>query len=1423
MYTISTRFQVEALAAEFDEIWKKELARKKPHPNHHRTSSDAPDQVFGDAGVGIDVTDTSDTRDNITASTVQVDTTPSESRPSSWKKWLPESPFPDPDEPSLARALWTQFIKRCWFIGFYKFFGDMANISTPLLLAQIVTFVEQSANSPTPPPVHMGFIYCAILFIFQGISALMQNRFQVNSAGWAMAVRATLTSTIYRKSLRLSALARQEYNVGRVTNMISTDSSRLEQFSSNCYVLVTAPIMLMGIFVVLLIELGPPAIAGFVLLICLTPVQERMWKRLSAIRKQSAGITDQRVRNTQEILSGIRIIKFFAWETPFLERIMSLRNSEMNQIIRASITRAALQSIAFSFPVISAAVSFVIYGLTAPRLDPAKIFAAVSLFSMMRFPLQFLPLIIAAWADSAVAITRITGLLLADEIENQPVRDDSAPNAVHVVSADFIWETEAPELAKKRAAEKKALTTTNHPGRGISRLLGNKPEPSTKPDPASTSVDGMKSSKGGKWWRRKDVVFESAEGRPESPLKPSPLPELEQEHFSLHNINLTIPRGQLVVVVGAVGSGKSSLLNGLVGECKRTSGPDIVFGGSVGYVSQQPWIQASLNATVKENILFGQPYNRERYYRALHSAALEKDIAVFPQGDQTDIGEKGITLSGGQKARVSLARLVYYFPDIVLLDDPISAVDAHVGRFLFEKCIMGALKDTTRILVTHQLHFLHRADYVIVMKKGRIAERGSFSMLMEANGEFADMMRSYGGVEDELPDPSMDVSDMSKHLIAKDYTKIAEETQKQLHLGERYAFERISKQIKLNTQNSPLALMSVEDRAVGSVSGAVYWSYAKAAGGVPFLVTLSIIVLVTQIASVGNNFWLTVWTRNQIPVLGDKGYIGIYLTFGVTQSIMLFTFSSFMAIICNVAARKLHIGSISKVMFAPTNFFDTTPMGRIMNRFARDQDQIDTQLVDSLRQFITTFASAISTFALILYATPIFGSVLLPMLVIYWFIQQVYRKTARELKRLDSITRSPLYAYIGETLTGLSTIRAFSQEGTFVKHNDSLIDTNNCPYYMTISAQYWLSIRLNMMGNVMVFFAAMFGILDRFTVSAAIIGLALSYAQQVTQTLSMCVQQFVNCEIQMNSVERVYYYAHYLEQEAAPINPDHRPPQNWPKAGTIVIKDLQMKYSENGPLILKNISLDIKDGEKIGIVGRTGSGKSSLAQALFRMVEPASGSSIVVDGEDIMTMGLKDLRRGITMIPQDPILFSGTIRYNLDPFNEHSDNALWEALDRASLKPKIAEMDGKLDGAVTEGGENLSVGQRQLLCLARAMLRRPKILVLDEVTSNIDYETDATVQRVLREDFANTTILTIAHRLNTIIDYDRVMLLDFGNVKEFDSPAALLSIEGSAFGALVDETGEHNSKLLRAVAMQPPADRRRSVVETILPNVGIVE
>ncbi|KAJ3190722.1 hypothetical protein HK101_008433 [Irineochytrium annulatum] len=1267
---------------------------------------------------------------------------PATAVPGSRKKPAPES------TPSLLRALKRTFWNSVFPIGFLKLLSDLCTTFSPLLVKYIIIQVAD----PTQELSH-GFALIVGLFLLQVTGSFLLNNFFQLSTRSGIVMRASMSAYIYRKTLRLSAGARQEFNSGKVINLVATDTNRIELFITYVHIIWTAPIQIAIIVGFLISQLGWAAIVGVSLLFILTPVQGVLWRMLSSIRKVVAPITDSRVKIITEVLNGIRVIKFFAWEVPFLERIQGLRTKEVDQVLKRSVLNAFVQTIAFGIPIISGAIAFVLFGISNP-LNAAQVFSSLTWFTQLRFPLMFLPALISSWADFKVAIMRIEGLLLAAELDEQPPIDSTLPVAVQIENGEFMWDSLPPKAGA--AAE------------------------AGKPDKKMTRKEKKKEKKG----KNATDTKEKQSAADEKPSTDSDNVAVVPKAI-LRDINISLPKGSLTAIVGAVGSGKSSLLNAMIGEMRRVSGT-VAFSGSLGYAPQSAWIQ---NATLEQNVTFGQPYEKDRYLRALRDCALESDLKVLPDGDQTSIGERGINLSGGQKQRVNLARCVYYNPEICLLDDPLSAVDAHatrlngrlqVGKFLMEECILGALAGKTRVLVTHQLHFLSKVDHVIVMRDGQIVEQGSYSGLLEAKGEFATLIKNYGAEEDG--ETEAERKDRRKENLKDEKEKLEK-------LGDAV----------LNQSKPGKDIMKEEDRATGTVSGKVWWAYLVAAGKYQFLFGLIFCLLFLQITRVGNDLWLVWWSEDLFAGrFSLSGYIGVYVGWGIAQAFSTYLFGIFFAYAGTRAARVLHSAAITRILRAPSSFYDTTPLGRIINRFAKDQDSIDNSLADAYRMFVNTLATSLSTFILICYATPLFVVPLVPLLGVYYFMQAVYRKTSRELKRLDSTTRSPLYANFGETLTGLPTIRAYREQDRFIKNNDVSTDTNNMPYYMLLTAQRWLGLRLETLGAILVFFAATFGILAKGSISPALVGLSLSYALQVTQILNWCIRQFTDTEIAMNAVERVQHYGYEVEVEADAINPNNRTPEGWPAKGTISFKGVEMQYGPDLPLVLKGVDFDIRDREKVGVVGRTGSGKSSLMQSLFRMVEISSGS-IVVDGINVHEIGLRDLRVGLAIIPQDPVLFSGSYRTNLDPFDEYEDADLWDALARAGLKSKVVDTDGGLDGKVTDGGENISVGQRQLLCLARAMLKKPRIIIMDEATANVDYETDALIQKALRDDFKDATVLTIAHRLNTIIDYDRVMVLDAGKIVEFDSPANLLDTD-SRFKGMLAETGAANFELLKALA-----------------------
>ncbi|KAN0028786.1 hypothetical protein ACTFIV_010644 [Dictyostelium citrinum] len=867
----------------------------------------------------------------------------------------------------------------------------------------------------------------------------------------------------------------------------------------------------------------------------------------------------------------------------------------------------------------------------------------------------------------------------------------------------------------------------------------------------------------------------------------------KEDSFGLKNINFQATGQSLTMVVGSVGSGKSTLVQAMLGELESIEG-EIGIKGSIAYVPQQAWI---INATLKDNIIFGKELDEEKYQKVLEVCALKRDIELFPQGDLVEIGERGINLSGGQKQRVSIARAVYSDADVYILDDPLSAVDSHVGKHLFHKCFKGILSNKTVILVANQLNYLPFADNTVVLKSGEIVERGTYHELINAKLEFASLLQEYGVDENAKGDDSGDEENDQKDDPKEKVNVVLNNDEKEK------SDEKSKKSDKDGT------LISEEETEQGAVAGRVYWKYVTAGGGLLFLIAIVLFLLETG-SKTFSDWWLSHWqtqsserieaiSSGKEPTgLTDNQNLGIYIGIGMTSIIItvIRTFSFFEYAVH--AARAIHHELFNALLKKPMSFFDQTPIGRIINRFTRDLDIVDNLIATSIAQFFTLMLSVLATLILISIIVPWLLIPLAPICVIFFFLQYFYRYTSRGLQRIEAITRSPIFNHFSETLNGVVSIRAYKkQHENILKNQKRLDDNNNC--YLTLQAMNrWLGLRLDLLGNLIVFFSCIFITLKKDSISPSDVGLVLSYALSITSSLNQGVLQAADAETKMNSVERISQYIKGTV-EAPQIIEDCRPSPDWPINGSIKFDNFVMRYREGLDPVLKGITCEIKAKEKIGIVGRTGAGKSSIVLALFRLIEASEGS-ISIDGENISKFGLKDLRRNLAIIPQDPVLFSGTLRENLDPFNECPDHELWSILDDIQLTKIFKSTEEGLDARVTENGENFSVGQRQLIVLARALLRKPKILVLDEATASVDGQSDSLIQTTIRNKFSNCTILTIAHRLNTIMDSDRIMVLDAGRISEFDEPWALLKNPDGLLTWLVEETGPQNAIYLRKLA-----------------------
>ncbi|ORX63493.1 hypothetical protein BCR32DRAFT_330852 [Anaeromyces robustus] len=1292
-----------------------------------------------------------------------------------YEKWNKTETKKGKGKASVLTTLIQIFGIKWGLSGILKLISDGCSTISPVFLELLLDHLAKKDLDSKEN--YKGFVYIFCIFGLQLFSTIISNYYVNLVTEIGLSIRATVIGIIYRKTLKLSNKSRQSIGDGQIINLVSSDSARLQRLTNGLHSLWTSPIQLIAILVLLIRSLGVWSLIGFAIFVIVVPLQGVIMKFLVKFRRQTSVLVDQRVKKTQEVIGSMRVIKFFGWEESFLNILQALRRKEINRSIKGILLGSLTHAVFGSIPFISSAATFIAYSAAGNKLTAAKVFSSLAFFNMLRGPLAVLPSTFNQLADASVSMKRLLNLIYAKELDDLPEVDPNSEYAVSIKDGEFNWEAVKPDDKRKN---KKKDKKNKDKDKGKEKSKGKDKNKESKDNSSIDSSDTLINNNNNNNNNNNtavpkdtgditDEIFKKKISEDKDGEKPL-------ESFKLHDINIQIKKNSLTAIVGAVGSGKSSLISAIIGEMKREGGK-IVHGGTISYCSQQAWIR---NATVRDNILFGKEYDKELYDKVIEYCSLTHDLEIFPDGDMTEIGERGITLSGGQKQRINLARAVYFNSDIILMDDPLSAVDAHVSRALFDNCILGALANKTRILVTHHLHVLPRVDYIIVMKNGRIEEQGEYEELMKNDGEFSRLMRTYGGIDDS----DDNLSDKTSDKNVNEQTNLQNEGKTTEEGEEKVKQEEVKKAREEKTTGR--ALMTKEERATGSVDIKVYKDYLKAAGGILFGIIILIFVVITQASKLGNDMWLVYWTDDKFK-WETTSYIIVYLIWNVSQILLNLSYSIFMSFTGFRAAKKIHRRAISRVIRAPISFFDTTPLGRIINRFSKDQDSLDGMLVMAIQGLISSIAGTITTVAFMLYAVPIFGVALFPLLILYYFVQKFYISTSREIKRLEALARSPLFANFTETMQGLPTIRAYNEQERFIKENQNLIDGNNRPFFLQVIAQRWLGVRLECIGSFLVLFNGIAGLFLKDTLSAALLGLSLSYALQVTGSLNGVIRSLNELEINMNSAERLLYYANEIEMEN---DKGLDAPKDWPSKGKIEIKNLTMKYAPHLPPVLHNINLDIKSFENIGVVGRTGAGKS----------KPEEGSSIVIDDVSIKDLKLNDIRQRISIIPQDPILFSGTIRFNMDPFDEHTDQEIWEALENAGLKQTISELENKLDSEVRANGENFSVGQRQLLCLARAMIRNSHILVMDEATASVDIETDSIIQKALRTKFSNVTVLTIAHLLSKgeVLEYDTPKNLLF----ETNENGELVPTTKTEFSKLVDETGPVNAALLRQLALE---------------------
>ncbi|XP_010269959.1 PREDICTED: putative ABC transporter C family member 15 isoform X2 [Nelumbo nucifera] len=850
----------------------------------------------------------------------------------------------------------------------------------------------------------------------------------------------------------------------------------------------------------------------------------------------------------------------------------------------------------------------------------------------------------------------------------------------------------------------------------------------------------------------------------------------ESKSPTLEGINLKVKRGMKVAICGTVGSGKSSLLSCILGEIPKLSGT-VKISGTKAYVPQSPWI---LTGNVRENILFGNPYESAMYNRTIEACALMKDFELFSCGDLTEIGERGINMSGGQKQRIQIARAVYQDADIYLLDDPFSAVDAHTGTKLFQDCLMGILKDKTILYVTHQVEFLPAADLILVMQNGRITQAGRFEELLKQNTGFELLV----GAHSQALESVLTVENSSRTLQSDS------ECEADLHTTSAgIARQESDHNLSPEITDKGGRLLQDEEREKGSIGKEVYWSYITAVWGGALIPIILLAQSTFQVLQIASNYWMA-WasppTAGTKPVVEMSILFLVYILLSVGSSLCVLVRALLVATAGLLTSENFFKNMLHAVLRAPMSFFDSTPTGRILNRASTDQSVLDLEMAGRLGWCAFSIIQILGTIAVMSQVAWQVFALFIPVTAICIWYQRYYTPTARELARLDGIQRAPILHHFAESLAGAATIRAFDQEDRFIEANLSLIDNHSRPWFHNVSAMEWLSFRLNILSNfVFAFSLVLLVSLPEGIINPSIAGLAVTYGLNLNVLQASVIWNMCNAENKMISVERILQYSK-ITSEASLVIEECRPPNNWPETGAICFKNLQIRYAEHLPSVLKNITCTFPGKKKVGVVGRTGSGKSTLIQAIFRIVEPKEGT-IEIDGVDICNIGLHDLRSRLSIIPQDPTMFEGTVRGNLDPLEQYSDNEIWEALDKCQLGDLVRRKEDKLDSTVVENGENWSVGQRQLFCLGRALLKKSSILVLDEATASVDSATDGVIQKIISQEFKDCTIVTIAHRIHTVIDSDLVLVLSEGRVVEYDTPAKLLEREDSFFSKLIKE------------------------------------
>jgi ABC-type multidrug transport system fused ATPase/permease subunit len=1250
-------------------------------------------------------------------------------------------------ERSLQRAVFKTFKWQIVKVVASMFLYYFVNIITAGIIFPGLIRVLADYSTPTVAllgqsvPLY-GIYYAAAFFVLECVRSVSTNNMWFQGMVLGQSMQVSVREMAYDK---LTKLKYGQVAYGRVLNIVSTDTFRLQMAGVyGHFVFHCAPYLIM-LAIVCSLTFGPAVLVGLATMIAFIPIQACVGKKLGKLRASTSKITDHRVSLMSEILKAVKLIKLYAWEARFSTAVADIREKECDRMKDAAVIVACNNVIGSTSIIFVMAVTFLVHVAFGGRLEAASTFSLLALFNTARFPLTVLSVGTRALAEARIGLQRTTDLLSEEELPE----DESRPAATAGEDAIKVKGTFEWSLVSANAA---TAVGTNAKGKAAASR-------ETKEEPKQ--VDSNDSGR-------------------------------------LENIDLTVKAGALVGIVGPVGSGKSSLLVGsMLGHMEQVSGQGVEMKGSVAICMQESWI---FNGTVQENILFGLKMDKGRYLQVLAACCLDTDLDALPAGDLTEIGERGVNLSGGQKARISLARAVYSDSDIVLLDDPLSAVDVHVGKHLMEQAICGPLMDgKTRVLVTHQTQFLHECDSIAVLEKGKIVKEGTYD---EVHSLFDSLMDN--GETSENEEEERRNSDLralsSTSSISESQLRARSISGELTTAGINLSVDEGDSKSALSAKLEKGKLIEEEKRKSGSVSIDTVKNWIRAAGGRPVFICYILLSFSYQFATVATDWFLAKWTERAFAGLTQAKYAGIYFGLGCAVSLIFMASSAFYHLHALVASRGLHDRVFRRVLQGAMSFFDVTPMGRILSNFSSDLDVIDTLLPGTTEQCYTLLCRCVASVILISIITTWFLIPLIPLVVVYAYLALHFRHVVRQLKRMDNMSKGPLFGHIGSTARGLCTIRAFKYMGRFLQQERAYSDNASRANWAFGMANRWIGFRLDLITTCIVTVTALICTCMRSSISPSLSALCIVYALQMGGVFQYGTRLIAESEALMTSVERLTAFEENVKVEANEKGKNTSkdvPSKSWPAQGEILFKNVRARYRAGLPEVLKGVSFALPGGKKLGICGRTGSGKSSLTLCLWRMLDEIRGS-IKIDGVETSAVELHQLRSKLSIIPQDPILFIGTLRSNLDPFEEKTDAEIWGVLAKVHLAEFIKELPKQLETLVEEGGGNFSQGQCQLVCFARALLRGTKIIALDEATASVDMATDALIGETIREAFQNCTMIIIAHRLHTVVGCDLILVLNEGTVDQFGSPQELIKKDGS-FLDLVNETGEKTSEYLKGL------------------------